>query len=131
VAEGLLRGNCAADKPGTRRYMNIARHVRAFGVAQAMTDRETDKNLEIRKKRILFRAWHRGTREMDLILGRFADASVGLLGERDIALLENLMDVSDADLYDWIIGAKEIPAEYETTLLKKLRSFHLDAGNAR
>jgi len=96
-----------------------------------MNERKSSNNLEVRKKRILFRAWHRGTREMDLILGRFADATVGRLGEHDIALLEDLMEVPDNDLYDWITGAKETPAKYETALLKKLRSFHLDLSSAR
>jgi antitoxin CptB len=90
-----------------------------------MTSRESSDDLEVRKRRILFRAWHRGTREMDLILGRFADATLSKLDARQIDLLETLMEVPDPELYDWITGAKETPADYETPLMQQLRSFHL------
>ena len=62
---------------------------------------------------------------MDLILGRFADATLSQLDERDVAFLEILMEVPDPDLYDWITGAKETPADYETSLMQQLRNFHL------
>ncbi len=89
-----------------------------------MTKPTENEDLEIRKRRILFRAWHRGTREMDLILGRFVNATVPGLNEREISLLERLMEVPDPDLYGWITGAKETPEEYETAVLQSLRSFH-------
>jgi antitoxin CptB len=90
-----------------------------------MTDRESTGNLEVRKRRIRFRAWHRGMREMDLILGRFADATLSRLDAREVDTFEALMEVPDPELYEWITGAKETPAEYETALMQELRSFHL------
>jgi antitoxin CptB len=106
--------------------MNDARRVRAFGVGLTMTDMPANEDIEVRKRRILFRAWHRGTREMDLILGRFADVHVSRLGEREIEILETLMEMPDPDIYNWIIGAKPAPPEFDTPLLKQIRDFHLD-----
>lgn len=89
-----------------------------------MTDLPSAGDIETRKRRILFRAWHRGTREMDLILGRFADASVGGFDEFEIGLLETLMEVPDPDLYNWIVGAKPVPSGFDTPVLKQIRDFH-------
>ena len=55
--------------------------------------------LDDRRKRLLFRCWHRGTREMDLILGRFADAEIASLGDGELAQLERLIELPDPDLY--------------------------------
>lgn len=55
--------------------------------------------LDVRRKRLLFRCWHRGTREMDLILGRFADAEIATLSDRDLDELEHLIELPDPDLY--------------------------------
>ena len=60
--------------------------------------------LDDRRKRLLFRCWHRGTREMDLILGRFADVEISNLSDGDMAELERLIDVPDPELYAALIG---------------------------
>src|SRR5918912_304950 len=67
-----------ADNGPLRRYMTLARLVRAFGVSPVVEGRAMDAEhgpaeLEVRRRKLLFRAWHRGMRELDLILGRFAD----------------------------------------------------------
>jgi len=64
---------------------------------------------EIRIKRLSMRSWRRGTREMDLILGGFADT--GLAGLNDSAMddYEALIDENDWDLYYWVTGAREVP----------------------
>ncbi|NEV78643.1 succinate dehydrogenase assembly factor 2, partial [Rhodopseudomonas sp. BR0C11] len=54
--------------------------------------------LDDRRKRLLFRCWHRGTREMDLILGQFADAEIGTLSEAELDELERLIEGSDHEL---------------------------------
>ena len=68
--------------------------------------------LDDRRKRLLFRCWHRGTREMDLILGRFADAEIANLSDGDLAELERLIDVPDPDLYAALTGDKPLAPEY-------------------
>ncbi len=80
--------------------------------------------LDERRRRLLYRAWHRGTREMDLIMGRFADAALGELTETDIAELERLAEVPDPELYAWLTGARPVPDAYDLTVFRRLREFH-------
>lgn len=84
---------------------------------------------ETRKRRLLFRAWHRGTREMDLLLGRFADSEAGRLSEGEIAAFEKLLDAPEPDIYHWIMDAMPVPGEYDAALLRKIRQFHLGSSN--
>lgn len=65
--------------------------------------------LEYRRKRLRFRAWHRGTREADLLLGPFADASLDSLDEDGLARFEALLARSDPEIMDWMTGAAEPP----------------------
>jgi antitoxin CptB len=85
--------------------------------------------LDERRRRLLYRSWHRGTREMDLIMGRFADAVIGELSEADIDAFERLSEVPDPDLYAWLSGARPVPLEYDIALFRRLRDFH-PAGTA-
>ena len=86
------------------------------------TTRSSD-GLDERRKRLLFRCWHRGTREMDLILGRFADAEIASLSDDELSQLEHLIDVPDQDLYAAVSGQAALPAEYATGLFDRIRSF--------
>jgi antitoxin CptB len=81
-------------------------------------------DLDPRRKRTLFRAWHRGMREMDLIMGRFADAEIGGMSEEDLAEFERLIEAQDRDLLSWITGEAETPANYESAVFARLREFH-------
>ena len=74
------------------------------------------------RRRVLFRCWHRGTQESDLLLGSFADACLGKLDEGQIDQLESLLDCSDPDLFDWILGASPPPREHDHEVLCLLRS---------
>jgi antitoxin CptB len=69
------------------------------------------------------RSWRRGTKEMDLILGRFADAALDSLSPRRLAAYENLLSENDQDLYLWIAGAAT-PPESLREIVEELRSFH-------
>jgi antitoxin CptB len=70
---------------------------------------------DIRRKRLSFRSWHRGTRESDLILGRFDD------GQLD--RYEALLECTDADLFDWITGRAIPPPEHDHDVTRLLLSF--------
>ena len=85
-----------------------------------------NQELDARRKRLRFRAWHRGMREMDLVLGPFADAAVAGFTEAEVALFEALMEAPDPDLYAWITGAAPVPANFNTALFKRLCAFHLE-----
>lgn len=80
--------------------------------------------LQANRRRAVFRAWHRGTREMDLLLGRFANAALSDLSEKDFGDFELLMDVPDHDLFAWIVGTVAAPANYDTPVFRRLRHFH-------
>ena len=84
----------------------------------------TSADLDHRRRRTLFRAWHRGIREMDLIMGRFADAEIGTMPDSDLDDFERLIDVPDHDLFRWITGEGETPSNYDTALFRRLRAFH-------
>jgi len=86
----------------------------------------TNQELDARRKRLCFRAWHRGMREMDLLLGRFADAAVAKFTEDELALFEALIEVPDPDLFAWIIAPATVPANYDTPIFRRLCAFHLE-----
>ncbi len=81
-------------------------------------------DLDPRRARALFRAWRRGMREMDLILGGFADAHISDLGDHDLADFEALMDVPDDELYGWVTGRAEPGQEYLTPVFQSIIDFH-------
>lgn len=87
------------------------------------TTRTTD-SLNSRQRRALFHAWHRGTREMDLLLGPFADARIDSLTGEEMHQFEALMDLPDRDLYDWISGNAPVPPEHDTAVYRALACFH-------
>jgi antitoxin CptB len=79
--------------------------------------------LDDRRKRLLFRCWHRGTREMDLILGRFADAEIATLRDDEVAELERLIELPDPDLYAAVTGDKPIAPEFAGALFDRIKAF--------
>jgi antitoxin CptB len=95
-----------------------------------MTERSSD-GLDERRRKLLFRAWRRGVREMDLIIGRFADAHIEAFDDTELDDFERLIEAPNAELYAWVIGAEAVPAPYETAALAALRAFHLKADCMR
>ena len=83
---------------------------------------------EDRLKRLKFRAWHRGMKEVDLILGPFADAHAAELDETALEEFEMLLSVSDQDLYDWLCGRRTAPDHYRTKLYEQIFNFSRGAG---
>jgi antitoxin CptB len=94
-----------------------------------MSGAEANKlELSERQKRVLFRSCHRGMREMDLLLGRFADAEIAKLRERELDDYERLLEAPDRDVFSWFTGEAATPCLYDTPLLRKIRAFHSHAG---
>ncbi len=81
-------------------------------------------DLDPRRRKILFRAWHRGMREMDLIMGRFADAKIGNLSEAELDEFERLIEVLDRDLLSWVTGEAQVPGNYDSDVFRQLKAFH-------
>ena len=88
-------------------------------------------DLDPRRRRALFRAWHRGTREMDLLLGPFADAHIAALSDHDLADFEALMETPDDELYTWIVGRVPAVQRHRTNLLNSIVAFHARAARPR
>jgi antitoxin CptB len=87
-----------------------------------MTD--IDDDLAVRRKRLRFRAWHRGMREVDLLLGRFADAHLGEMAADDLRAFEALLNVPDQDVLAWLTGIGERPNGPAVPLLRRVYAFH-------
>ena len=78
---------------------------------------------DLRRKRLSFRSWHRGTRESDLILGRFADAHLAGFDEKQLDRYEALLDCADADIFDWITGRAAPPSEHDHDVTRLMLAF--------
>ena len=78
------------------------------------------------RKRLLFRSWHRGTREADLLLGSFADAHLSAFDGAMLDRYEALLEIPDADLFDWITGRTAPPPEYDSDVTRLLLAFRFD-----
>lgn len=83
-------------------------------------------DIEPRRKRILFRCWHRGIREMDLVLGTFADAEIETLSEAELDELEEIMAEHDRDLVLWVTGEQPVPEKYSNGLFARICAFTPD-----
>ena len=83
----------------------------------------SSEGLDDRRKRLLFRCWHRGTREMDLILGRFADAEIGSLSADELSELEQLLEIPDPDFYAAVTGAQQLPRDASGALFARIKAF--------
>ncbi|ASY56406.1 MULTISPECIES: succinate dehydrogenase assembly factor 2 [Sinorhizobium] len=86
----------------------------------------TSADLDPRRRRILFRAWHRGIREMDLILGQFAEVELATLSEQELDELETIMREEDNDLVRWITGEMPLPERFATALFARIAAYRPD-----
>src|ERR1700716_517040 len=102
--------------PGTPGFLAFAGYFERTGSTRS------SGGLDARRKRLLFRCWHRGTREMDLILGRFADAEIASLGDDELGQLEHLIEVPDPDLYPAPTRAQPLAPEYASALFERIKS---------
>ncbi len=90
----------------------------------------TVENIENKRKRLIFRSWHRGMREMDLIMGSFANKNVPEFSVEELDCYEELLHNNDPDIYDWLTARAEPPANVKTTVLEKLLAHHYASNRA-
>jgi antitoxin CptB len=80
--------------------------------------------LDIERKRLKFRSWHRGTREMDFLLGRFADGSLAGYDAAGLRAYAALLEQPDPDIYDWVNGREQCPEGELRPIVAALAEFH-------
>ncbi|MEM8704109.1 MAG: succinate dehydrogenase assembly factor 2 [Pseudomonadota bacterium] len=94
------------------------------------TRESSQQERDPRRKRILFRCWHRGMKEMDLLLGGFANAEIDRLTDEELLELEHILTANDQDLYAWMTGRKPLPPEWDGPLYRRIIAYHEAAGPA-
>ena len=90
----------------------------------------TDTN-DARLKKLKFRAWRRGFREADLILGPFADLHVADFSAAELDAFERLLEVPDQDLYAWIVGREPTPPEFDGDIMNRIKQFRFEVHQVR
>ena len=88
-------------------------------------EKAAGEDLSMRRRRLRYRAWHRGTKEMDLVLGPFADAHLEAFDTPELDRLETLMDEEDTDLLKWVMGQEPVPADTDSDLLRTIIAYRL------
>jgi antitoxin CptB len=91
--------------------------------SQFLSGAITYERSDIRCRRLLFRCWHRGTQEGDLILGAFAESSLSDLNSTQLDQFEALLHCSDTDVFGWIAGNSVPPPEHDHDLMRLMRDF--------
>jgi len=81
--------------------------------------------LSPRQKRLIYRSWHRGMKENDLLLGNFANAHVPAMDEAELDQYEAAMAHPDPVLHRWYVGADPVPANQETPMLRRILNFKI------
>ena len=89
---------------------------------------DPEVTLDPRRRRLRYRAWHRGTKEADLIVGGFVERHIAVFTEADLDELEAVLELPDVDLADWLSGRRPIPEEVATPMLLRIAS---EAGTPR
>jgi antitoxin CptB len=85
-------------------------------------------SLDTIRRKLAFRAWHRGTREADLLIGSFADRHLPEFGAEALGQFERLLTENDPDIYDWMTGRQSVPPEHDNPVTALLRQFRFVAA---
>jgi antitoxin CptB len=88
-----------------------------------MPQDEPEDNISITRKRLIFRSWHRGTREIDLLLGTFAEAHIPRFNEEQLAAYDRFLKNSDPDIFNWITGQEPVPPAEDNGVVSLLLAF--------
>lgn len=89
---------------------------------------DAEADLDIRRRRVVFRAGHRGLKELDVLIGSFANAKAANLNEKDLGDLEKLLEQPDPDVLTWLTAKVAVPVEFDTPLFRQLLKFHDHQG---
>jgi antitoxin CptB len=90
-----------------------------------MTDATFERgDPETRRKRLRYRAWHRGTKEADLLIGPFADAKLGGMDHTEMDDFEAVLRLPDPSLVTWLTGQERPPSDVDSSMLRSMIQFH-------
>ena len=87
----------------------------------------TERDIAAYRRKLGFRAWHRGTREADLLIGSFADRHLPEFGEQELDQFQRLLKENDPDIYEWMTGQQPVPPEHDNPVTVLLRQFKFPA----
>ncbi len=96
---------------------------------QDQDDPAHDNPAEVARRRATYRAWHRGTKELDFILGHYCDAHIKDFDAERLALFERLMAHEETHLQQWLMGQMDMPEGEIGAMLGEIRLFHLSLGS--
>ncbi len=89
-----------------------------------MHQEAVDSNISIKRKKLIFRSWHRGTREVDLLLGRFAEAHMPSFSDDQLDTYDRFLNNSDPDIYNWLTGQEPVPPAEDNDVVRILVDFY-------
>ncbi|MBY0335201.1 MAG: succinate dehydrogenase assembly factor 2 [Acetobacteraceae bacterium] len=89
-------------------------------MSQSFEDPRSEPGEDVRRRRLLFRAEHRGTKEADLMVGGFVRRHLAALSSQDLDELEAILDMPDVDLTDWLTGRRPLPEDARLPLLLRI-----------
>jgi antitoxin CptB len=111
------------DTREARAYISPAGPSGFLALEQGVNELSSE-GLDGRRRRLLFRCRHRGIREMDFVLGQFADAELQKLSERELDELESWLDIPDQQIFAWVNGSQPTPSHIDTAMFRRLCAFH-------
>lgn len=88
-----------------------------------------DNKVNLKRKRLRYRSWHRGTKELDLLLGKFAEQYLDELTTTQLEKYEAILESDEYDIYEWITGRKAIPPEHDNSVMAAICAFRITDYN--
>ena len=82
------------------------------------------EDIEVRRRRAAWRAGHRGTKELDLLVGRYAEARLAGMTGAELALFERFLTVNDPEIQAWLLGPATAPDPEFADVVAEIRRFH-------
>ncbi|MBV9786074.1 MAG: succinate dehydrogenase assembly factor 2 [Acidisphaera sp.] len=86
-----------------------------------MPGQNPEAPLDVRRRRLLFRATHRGTHENDLLVGGFVRSRIAAFSDAELDGLDAVLELADPDLADWLCGRRPIPPEHDSPMLRAIK----------
>lgn len=99
------------------------KHLSRAQFESSMSDQNSPP-LDERRRRALFRSQHRGMKETDVLLGRFAEQNLATMSDDDLARFEVLLEENDNDLFGWIMGRDPVPDDADGDLINIIKDFN-------